>query len=126
MAVQIYGIQRAQARMIQAMDAVRPDGGLGRAIWAATVAAHRYAIYVTHVDTGALRASHTMDSSQAGRGRVYISPTAVRSDGRRPADYGPYEHARGGSHAFYQRVVNERGAEIAREAAMEIRRGLRP
>ena len=125
MAIQIYGIQRAQARMLRAIDAVRPAGGLGRAVWVATVAAHRYAMYVTHVDTGALKASHTMQVAGA-HGRIYISPTATRSDGRRPADYGPYEHGRGGSHAFYQRTVQERGAEIAREAAMEIRRGLRP
>lgn len=123
MAVQIYGIQRAQAAMLQAVEAVRPSGGLGRAIQGATAEAHRRAVAKTHVDTGALRGSHTMRVNNA-HGEVFISSSARRSDGRRPAEYGPYEHARGGEHAFYERVVREDGAAIGRAAMSVMMAGL--
>ena len=52
------------------------------------------------------------------RGRVYIDPSAVNPrSGRRTAIYGPYEHARGGSHEFYGRVVGEQGKAITQRAA---------
>lgn len=123
MGVQIYGIQRAQAAMLRAVEAVRPSGGLGRAVQAGTMEAHRRAAAKTHVDTGALKGSHTMRVDGA-RGEVYINPGAVRSDGARPAEYGPVEHARGGDHAFYERVVNEDGAAIGAAAAAVLRAGL--
>jgi hypothetical protein len=43
------------------------------------------------------------------RGSIYIDPSATNPQGRRPFDYGPYEHARGGEHAFYDRTLSERG-----------------
>ena len=47
----------------------------------------------------------------------YIDPSVTNIKGRKPSLYGPYEHARGGDHAFYGRTVNEQGVAILTEAA---------
>ena len=123
MGISIYGIQAAQAAMLRTANAVKPNSGLGAAVKEATVAAHRYAVYLTHVDTGALRAAHHMEIT-GRRGGIYIDPAAARSDGKRPSDYGPFEHARGESHAFYERTVEEYGRQILNEAGEAFRRYL--
>lgn len=123
MGVSIYGIQAAQDAMVRTANAAKPRNGLGAAVKEATVAAHRYAVYLTHVDTGALRAAHHM-AINGSRGEIYIDPAAARSDGQRPSDYGPFEHERGGSHAFYERTVDEYGRQILNEAGEAFRRYL--
>ena len=123
MATRIDGIQEAQKGMLKAIAALKPDSGLGAAVKDGTVAAHRYATSVTHVDTGALRASHTMKISGAS-GQIYPSPSARRSDGRRPAEYGVYEHARGGAHAFYARTSREGLGQVGQAAERALRRYL--
>jgi hypothetical protein len=118
----ITGLQEAQAANNRAVAAVSATGALGRAVQYGTVAAHRYALGLTHVDTGALKSSHRMELS-ALRGVVYIDPGASNPrSGQRPAVYGPYEHARGGDHAFYQRVVDEYGTEIQQEMERIVKR----
>ena len=54
----IEGIQEAQAACNRALAAVQPKGALGEAVRWGIAEAHRYAVVITHVDTGALRASH--------------------------------------------------------------------
>lgn len=123
MGVSIYGIQQAQNAMLRTANAVKPNSGLGAAVKEATVAAHRYAVYLTHVDTGGLRAAHRMEIASR-RGQVYIDPAAARSDGQRPSVYGPFEHERGDDHAFYARTVNDYGRQILNEASEAFRRYL--
>lgn len=123
MGISIYGIQQAQNAMLRTANAVRPQSGLGAAVKEATVAAHRYAVYLTHVDTGALRAAHHM-AITGSRGQIYIDPAAARSDGQRPSIYGPFEHERGNSHAFYAQTVDEYGRQILNEASEAFRRYL--
>ncbi len=120
----ITGIQEAQAANNRAIAALTPAGALGRAIKYGTTEAHRYAVAVTHVDTGALRASHRMEVSGL-RGRIFIDPWSTNPrSGTPPAEYGLYEHRRGGSHAFYQRVVDERGDEISQAMGGMVEVGL--
>lgn len=121
--ISIYGIQAAQDAMLRGVAALKPSGALGRMVKDATLRAHRYVASITHVDTGALKASHRIEVSGA-RGQIYIDPSAVRSDGGRPAVYGLVEHARGGAHAFYARTVSEAGQRIAQEAIAQMRREL--
>ena len=109
--------------MLKTANAVKPSTGLGAAVKGATTAAHRYAASITHVDTGALKGAHAM-RIRGRRGEIYINPGASRSDGRRPAIYGPYEHERGGYHAFYARTVKEAGTQISKVAMAEMRRYL--
>lgn len=120
----ITGIQEAQAQNLRRVAALRPTGAFGAAIRDATAEAHRYAVALTHVDTGALRASHRVQVTGV-RGRVFVDPGALNPrSGRRTAEYGVYEHRRGGGHAFYERVVSEHGAEILRRARLDVKLGV--
>jgi hypothetical protein len=122
----ITGIQEAQAKNNRNMAALRPAGALGRAVQYGTIAAHRYAIGVTHVDTGTLKGSHRMEIGGL-RGRVYIDPGATNPrSGQRATLYGPYEHQRGGGHAFYQRVIDDYGPEIERQMNGLVKLGITP
>lgn len=127
-AITIEGIQELQRANLQAMAALRPSGALGRAVRWATMAVHRYAVAITHVDTGALRASHQMHYREGHRdaeGRVDINPsTRNPKHGIPPARYGPVEHARAGSHAFYERTYFEAGPDIIYRAGTMLARGL--
>lgn len=135
----ITGVQEAQRANLRAMRAVVQTGqGMTRALALAGLELHRYAVAVTHVDTGALRASHRLRSSP-GRVELHIDPNArgikrYRTGGKkiirrrrvsegapRPAEYGPLEHARGGEHAFYERTYTERGPEAVNRATAYLR-----
>jgi hypothetical protein len=131
----INGIQEAQDANLRAIAELSPAGEFGAAIRDATIALHRYAVSITHVGRyiqtssgkwrwarpdeagvggGALRASHRMEVT-ALRGRVYVDPGSVNPrTGRKPAEYGAYENARGGAHAFYDRATAEYGPEVLR------------
>ena len=124
--LEIRGIQEVQAANNRMMAAFKPRGALEKAIHGATMRAHRYAVAITHVDTGALRASHRMRMERRGmRGVVYIDPGSVNPRSSvRPYRYGVYEHDRGGDHAFYERTVEEEGPRIADEAVRSLVRSL--
>lgn len=137
--VQIRGLEELQAANIKLLEAINPKGGLAIGVKVATQDLHKYAIGITHVHTGALRASHIADFASGGvqtyrygipivdraAGRIYIDPAARNPvTGEAPAEYGPVEHARGGSHAFYQRTVSERGSAAAYLAVAEIQKRL--
>ena len=103
----ISGIQAAQNANARLVASVKPSGNLERAIKAMTIEAERRAVIYTHVDTGALRASHRVELA-GPRGRVYIDPSSVNPRTKqKPSVYGVYERDRGGEHDFYGRVVNE-------------------
>ncbi len=75
-----------------------------------------YAHFITHRETGVLAASHDINyNPRRLSGYVYPSDDRPKLVGRRtqyPSEYGTYEHARGGDHAFYQRALDERGHEV--------------
>lgn len=124
----LRGLQEAQDQNLRQIAALQPSGALGQAIREATAQLHRYAVAITHVwriKGGGLRASHRMEVLGGGLGgRIYIDPAAVNPRGQRPAEYGIYEHARGGEHAFYERAINERGEQIGDAAVRFVMRGL--
>lgn len=125
MKVTIQGIQEAQRANEYNIAQLKPGGALGRAVQYGTILAHRYAVTITHVDTGALRAAHRMSVS-GSRGEIYIDPTATNPrTGERTAIYGPDEHARGGAHSFYERTEREAGLGIAQQAGVAFVRELR-
>ncbi len=108
----IQGIQEEQARNLQRIADIKPSGAIGQAVRDALVVTHAYVVDITHVDTGALRAAHRMDYAEeadAATGRISIDESAVNPNDQRPAEYGLYEHARGGEHAFYARGISEAG-----------------
>lgn len=124
--ITIEGIQHAQEANLRHIAAMQPNGALGRAVQFGTIEAHRYAVAITHVDTGALRASHRMAVS-GNHGRIYVDPTTVNPrTGERPAAYALEEHARGGSHAFYARTDAEAGYRIGEAAGRGFAQDFRP
>lgn len=116
----IRGIQEAQQANQRRIAALKPSGEYGMAVRDTVAELQRYAIAVTHVDTGALKGSHTMEVKGLW-GRIFISPSGVNPHGQRPAQYGPVEHARGGSHAFYERTVAEHGQQVIDRARDRVR-----
>lgn len=77
----------------------------------------RYARELSHIDTGELQGSHRARYAGSKRAEVYIDPSVINIKGRKPGDYGEYEHGKGGDHAFYARTVREYGPSILSEAA---------
>jgi hypothetical protein len=122
--VTIQGIQEAQKANLRAIAVMEPRGKLGRVLQLILPELHRYAVSITHVWIhlgGALRAAHRMkllESSDAtsARGSIFIDPSAVNPRGQRPEAYGMKEHARGGSHAFYGRTMEEQAPQSASRA----------
>jgi len=76
-----------------------------------------YAEGITHRRTGTLAGSHRVyyDASHQ-RGEISPDPTVMqpRSRGRwrSVSDYAAAEHGRGGSHAYYERTLNEFGRVV--------------
>jgi hypothetical protein len=124
MRIQIKGIQAAQKANLKLIAAMKPTGAFGRAIRYGTIEAHRYATSITHVDTGALRASHRM-AINGLRATIYIDPSSPAPRGTlKPSQYGLIEEARGGTHAFYRRTIREAGGRIARAVRASFLAGL--
>ena len=107
---------------LQRIAAMKPTGALGKAVKYGTIRLHRYAVAITHVWKylgGGLRASHRM-AVEGASAKIYIDPSSVNPRGQKPSVYGPYEHARGGTHAFYARTVKEEGPETAKRMGVMI------
>ncbi len=108
----ITGLQEAQNVNARLIAMMQPDSAAGEITRYVTAGLHRLAVAYTHVDTGALRASHRMELTGLS-GRVYIDENAVNPrSGQLTSVYGFYEHERGGEHAFYDRAVEGAGALI--------------
>jgi len=124
--IMIKGLQKAQHDNNQRIAALRPSSHFGAAVKDVTIGMHRHAVAITHVwnfKGGGLRASHRM-ALNGLRGRVYIDKRAVNPRGQRPSVYGPYEEARGGTHAFYSRAVEEAGPALVGAALGKLSRRL--
>jgi len=118
--ITIEGIQEAQDANLRAIEAMEAHGPFGQAIKHATIDAHAYNVKITHVDSGGLKASKRMRIEETKyRGIVFVDPDAYGPSGS-PAAYGPYEEARGGSHASMERTVQEAGQAISAKAMKSI------
>ncbi len=117
----ITGIQEAQRANLRLMRAIKPQNGLGRGAYKATFSLHRYAVAVTHVDTGALRASHRIGQLGPAKYRIYIDPASKNPrTGELPSIYGITEHRRGGEHAFYKIAMRRYAYKSAEQGALVI------
>ena len=107
----IKGLRELQDLNIKTIHALKPNNALGRAVKFVTEMAHHYIVTITHVDSGAYRASHRMEVDlNVGRGRVFVDPSARKPRTRELVrDYAEIEESRGGSHAAYTRTQAEIG-----------------
>lgn len=124
----ITGLQEAQAQNLATIEALKPRGGLGRAVRAGTAVLYRGVIANVHVDTGSLRASQRIEYTEGpgwAQGRIYTDPTATNPrTGRRPVVYGVYEHDRGGQHAYADLALLEFGPAAVAAAVNELLRSI--
>lgn len=122
----IRGIQQAQRWNLRAIKNLQPGGAFSSGVKDITVSLHRYAVTITHVKTGTLRASHRIDvDANRLRGHVYIDPSSTNPrTGNKPADYGVTEEERGGEHMFYGRTIQEYLPQVGPRVAAMIGRSL--
>ena len=122
--VSIRGLQEAQQANARMIANLRPSGVFGRAIRDVVAERQRYQMSITHVDTGALRASSRM-KMEGLKGIVFLDPNAINPrSGARTSVYGMIEDARGGTHAFGKRTATEGMPTIIQIALSNIARGL--
>lgn len=118
LAFSIQGLQQAQYAALKAIRAVKPEGALGRAVKFLATGAHMRLVTLTHVDTGALRASEMIRMDDLLHYTVYNNQSA-----RNPrslayvTSYASVEEARGGSHAAWQQTY-EYGASVLAPRAL--------
>lgn len=110
----IRGLQELRAEMLGRIGMMEPSGELGDLVKDVTIFAHSEAVKVTHVDTGALRSSHEINI-RGLQGTVSIDPGATNPrSGQRVEEYAPFEHGRGGGHAFYE-IATKRARQYAKQ-----------
>jgi hypothetical protein len=102
--IEIKQLAETQARLKRLLEDVSARGGLRGAFAKATLRALRYVIAITHVLSGRLKNSHFP--------RVGVQGNQVYGSVSTNVAYASIEHARGGSHAFYERTVKEEGDAI--------------
>lgn len=130
--IAIDGIQETQQANLQVMSQLSPQGRGGRAVFYLISDLWAYAVRITHRDTTALALSHRM-KVKGNRGEVYLDPSSPNPRPRgprakkplaKPAEYGVYEHNRGGAHAFYDRTLGEEGGPALDRALAYLAAGI--
>jgi hypothetical protein len=96
----VKGYQEIQDAERKLLEAMKPSGGLGKAVLYGTTQMQRGTISRVHRDTGTYAASQAT-TIQGLSGSVYTKPNRNPKSGLAASAYGPYEEARGGSHAAY-------------------------
>lgn len=125
----LEGIQEVQQRNLRRILALSPQGAAAQAVRDAIIVLQRYAIQITHVGKyaggGALKNSHRVTMEEGTSGKVYIDPTSISprrgNTQHKPVEYGIYENARGGEHAFYDRTISEIGPAVSEKAQLFIK-----
>ena len=112
MHLNIAGLQQAQRRNLERIAAMKPGGRLGAAIRDIALDAHRFLTSVTHVITGAYRASNRVSISGL-TAKINVDSFAVNPRGGKPIIYSVYEERRGGDHAAYARTYDQIKSGIA-------------
>ncbi len=122
--VTIKGIRALQRANLKSIRALEPTGAAGQALQSGILAMQRYQATVTHVDTGALRASRRVRVQGMGAA-LFTSHTATNPRTGTPTlTYDEFEEARGGSHANWSRSFTEAGPRIASTMMVKILRAL--
>lgn len=110
----VEGLEEAQRKLRRLLQELGAGGqpGLKGIISRATLRAHRYASMIVHVDTGRLK--NSLHPRVEGKGNNIYGVVGTN------VVYAPYEHARGGSHAFFRRTADEEGHAIVQQAVRDV------
>lgn len=115
--VEVRGLEQAQTLLAEQQRRIDPQDGLRSTMALAAGMLHRYATAIIHVVTGRLK--NSLFWAVESRGNSVIGQIGTN------VEYAPYEHARGGSHAFFDRTVREEGPAVNSlfAGSIEVRRG---
>lgn len=102
--IDVKGLNEAVQSLQGLITGLEPSGELETIIAKATARAHRYSSSIVHVDTARLKNSLYP--------RVHSSKNNVYGIVGTNVAYALYEHERGGSHAYFQRTIDEEGNAI--------------
>lgn len=119
----VRGLEKIQAARLQLLKAMEPQGAFGRAVLYATTELAQGVMERIHVDTGTYRAAQ-IPRVQGLVGRVYTGAYRNPKSGTPASVYGPYEEARGGSHAAYANTYKSDGPRVLGRAAQMVREDL--
>ncbi len=119
----IEGLQELQDYNLKLIAGIRGPY-MVQAVKTAGAAVHRYTVGITHVVSGALRASHRLAVDSPRRMAIVSIDQSARNprSNANVAEYAVTEHDRGGSHAFYERTYRDYGdkaGEIGLDDLME-------
>lgn len=113
--VELDGLKETQDALVIALHNVSAQGGLREVVAKGTLRAHAYASKIVHVDTGRLKNSLFPIVEGSGNDVFGVVGTNVA--------YAPYEHERGGKHAFFARTETEDGPAIIAMMQNDLLRG---
>ena len=99
----VTGAAEAQAAVTAILKALGANGGLGKAVEAATTTYREGTAQRAHVDTGTYAGAQELEYA-ALLGTVYTGDARNPISGEAASTYAPYEEARGGGHAAYQQT----------------------
>jgi hypothetical protein len=111
----VQGYEQIQAANRKLLQAMLPSGALGKAVLYGTQQMQKGTTARAHVDTGTYKASQTADVHGL-IGRVYTASNRNPKSGAAASAYGPYEEARGGSHAAYATTFSQDAPGVMVEA----------
>lgn len=110
----LKGARAAQQKLGRWIVAVRPSGGMTKALKEMSVPMFRFVLAKTHVDTTALRSARLIKINFKELIATIFTNKSVRNPrtGKKPAFYDVFEQMKGGSHATYDRAIDEIGPAV--------------
>ncbi len=112
-ALKVYGFERTMRALAKGEEAtaVTWQRTIDRRIKPVGLEMLEYASKITHRITGTLASAYRLTyaiTGEAAFGTLSIAEDVVNPvSGQRPVEYGVYEHARGGDHAFFERTFKK-------------------
>ena len=111
----VQGLEKIQAARLRLIQEMQPDGALGKAVVYGTLAMQKGLVSRIHRDTGTYAAAQ-ITNVHGLVGRIYTGAYRNPRSGQSASAYGPYEEARGGSHAAYGTTYREESPAIEARA----------
>ena len=111
----VQGYEQLQAANRKLLEDMKPSGGLGKAVLYGAQQFQKGTTSRAHRDTGTYAASQ-MAELQGLVGRVYTASNQNPKSGTAASVYGPYEEARGGSHAAYATTFKDDAPGVMMDA----------
>lgn len=105
------GSDKVKARQQARIRNLMADGPMGRKVVGLALKAHGLMRGFVHKETRALMSAITISKRRYSAtnvvAQVYLNPTVKNPRSKnRPGDYGKFENARGGSHAFLDKTAH--------------------